>query len=99
MNCPGFVRAVALLMLLVGLQAGSFRDLTASEERYYGAPDHSVAARPEVRQPDALPLPGPSAQPPRPEYRATVELPPPPKPDRAGAFPRHHPDPTGPPRA
>jgi hypothetical protein len=101
-NRPWIVRTVALLLVLVGLQAGAFSDLDRGDERYYGTEDYSAVVRPEARKPDAIPLPLPAAQPPRalqaalfpaslaPARRLTV----------ARAFTPHHlPDPTGPPRA
>jgi hypothetical protein len=51
-NRPWLVRAVALLLVLVGLQAGSFRDLDTGHERYYGNDDYTSAVRPEVRKSD-----------------------------------------------
>jgi hypothetical protein len=87
-------------MLLVGLQAGAFRDLTASDERYYGAPDYSAAVRPEARKPDAVPPPDAAAQPPLARMSSGAQLRPAPRRTGAVAFPPHHvPDPTGPPRA
>jgi hypothetical protein len=51
-NRPWLVRAVALLLVLVGLHAGSFQDLDAGHERYYGNDDYTSAVRPEVRKSD-----------------------------------------------
>lgn len=100
MKCPGFVRAVALVMLLIGLQAGSFGDLSASDERYYGTPDHSAALRPEPRKPDAVPLPDAAAQPPIARRPAGAQPRPALSRTDAGGFPAHVvPDPTGPPPA
>jgi len=45
-----FVRAVALLLVAVGVQAGSFRDLADAKNRYFGTLDYRVAVRPEPRQ-------------------------------------------------
>ena len=87
-------------MLLAGLQASAFRDLTTNDERYYGSPEQSTAVRPEARKPDALPLPAAAAQPPL--ARALAGAQPLPALRRADAvgFPPHHvPSPTGPPRA
>jgi len=51
-NRPWLVRSIALLLVLVGLQAGSFRDLDAGHERYYDTDDYASAVRPEVRKSD-----------------------------------------------
>ena len=96
------VRAVALLLALVGLQAGSFRDLDAGDERYSGTEDYSAVVRPEARKPDVIPLPLPAAQPPGAPMALLVSAlrPPSRRPAGVRAFPRHRlPDPTGPPRA
>lgn len=101
-NRPWIVRAVALLLVLVGLQAGSFQDLDAGHERYYGNDDYTSAVRPEVRKSD---LDGVEAQPAedRPErpaavYRA-IEIPSTRATSAALPAPRFRPAPTGPPRA
>lgn len=94
------MRAIALLLVLVGLQAGAFRDLTTSDERYYGAPDYSAAARPEARKPDALPPPDAVAQPPLARVSPGAQPQPVLVRTDAGAFPPHLvPEATGPPRA
>jgi hypothetical protein len=100
-NRPWLVRAVALLLVLLGLQAGSFRDLDAGHERYYGTEDYSAAVRPEARKPHAVPPPLPAAQPPGAPLALLdfALLPPTRRPADVRAFPQHHvPDPTGPPR-
>ena len=102
MNRPWPVRAVALLLVLVGLQAGSFSDLDMGDERYCGTEDYSAVVRPEARKPDAVPPPLPAAQPPGAPQTALSSASVTPALHRAGAraFPKHHvPDPTGPPRA
>ena len=102
MNRPWLVRTVALLLVLLGLQAGSFRDLDAGHERYYGTEDYSAVVRPEARKPDAVPPPLPAAQPPGALQAALfpASLTPPRRFTGARAFARHRiPDPTGPPRA
>ncbi len=96
------VRTVALLLVLVGLQAGAFRDLDTGHEWYFGAEDSSAAVMAEARKADpeiagltaadaprALPVPPRAAPRPR---TALVD---------SGAFPPRslRPDPTGPPRA
>ena len=102
MHCPWIVRTVALLLVLVGLQAGAFRDLDTGHEWYFGTEDASAAVRPEARKSDVLPVHPPSAQPPRwvaaltftafasPARRAT---------GGGACSQRLLPDPTGPPRA
>ncbi|HEU4647403.1 MAG TPA: hypothetical protein VFS80_17745 [Burkholderiales bacterium] len=102
MNCPWLVRAVALLLVLVGLQAGSFQDLDAGHERFYGTDDYTSAVRPEVRKSELDSVEPQPAQD-RPERQAAmyrvIEIP------SASATPvallpqRFRPAPTGPPRA
>ena len=102
MNRSWLVCAVALLMLVSGMQAGALRAIDAGDERYCGNPEYSAAARPEARKSDAVPLPEPAAQPPQAPRRVARLAPPLPVelPAGARALPRHHlPDPTGPPRA
>lgn len=102
MNRPWIVRAVALLLVLVGLQAGSFRDLDAGHERYYGAENYSAAVRPEARKPAAVPVEPPAAQPPRlaPATGFTAFAPLAQAATGGNALPqRLRPAPTGPPRA
>ena len=94
------MRLVALLLVLVGLQAGAFRDPPTNDERYYGTEDYSAAVAPEARKPKAIPLPDAVAPPPLARVRLGMQ----PQPGQlradAGGFPPHHvPDPTGPPRA
>lgn len=101
MNRPGIVRAVALLLVLVGLQAGSFSGLDSGDERYYGTEDYSAVVRPEARKPDVIPVPLPAAQPPRvapaTEFAAFAALA---QAETGNALPqRLRPTPTGPPRA
>ena len=101
-NRPWIVRTVALLLVLVGLQAGAFSDLDRGDERYYGTEDYSAVGRPEARKPDAVPLPLPAAQPPRALQSSLFPalFTPPRRFTGARAFARHRvPDPTGPPRA
>jgi hypothetical protein len=101
-NRPGIVRAVALVLMLVGPQAGSFSDLDTGGERYYGTEDYSAVVRPEARKPQAVPLPLPAAQPPgAPRALLVCALRPPIRRPAGGrAVPQHLvPDPTGPPRA
>lgn len=95
-NRPWVVRIVALLLVLVGLQAGAFRDPDAGDERYYGTSDYSAAVAAQTRLPDALPPPAPAAQLPRAPDRASAA---PVARVRAAARPFYLPDPTGPPRA
>lgn len=102
MNRLWIVRAVALLLVLVGLQAGAFGDLDTGDERYYGSEDYSAVVRPEARKPDAVPQPLPAAQPPCQPQAALfpASLAPARRLAAARAFTPHHlPDPTGPPRA
>ena len=102
MNRSWIVRSVALLLVLVGVQAGSFRDLDAGHELYYGTKDDSAAVRPEARKPDVVPAHPPPVQPPRwfsePPFTAFAS---PARRTTGGrASPqRLLPDPTGPPRA
>lgn len=96
-NRPWVVRTVALLLVLVGLQAGAFRDLPTHDERYYGAEDYGVAVAPESAKPHALPPAEPVAQLPHAPYRAFAM--PPALVGAAAAHAFHLPDPTGPPRA
>jgi hypothetical protein len=99
---PWIVRTVALLLVLVGLQAGAFHDLETGHEWYFGTEDNSAAVMSVARKadpaidgvpvadaPSALPLPVHRAL----ECRTTPEI--------VGACaPRAFlPDPTGPPRA
>jgi hypothetical protein len=101
-NRPWAVRAVALLLVLVGLQAGSFSDPDTGDERYYGTEDYSAVVRPEARKPDAVPPPLPAVQPPGAPQTALSSALVTPARHRTGAraFPKHRvPDPTGPPRA
>lgn len=46
------MRIVALLLVLVGLQAGAFRDLDTGHEWYFGAEDNSAAVMAESREAD-----------------------------------------------
>jgi len=99
-NRPWVVRAVALLLVLVGLQAGAFRDLPTNDERYYGTEDYSAAVRPEARKSEGMPVEPPAAL--TAEARRDTAA-------RAWAMPASlaqagaaraswlHPDPTGPP--
>ena len=96
------VRSIALLLVLVGLQAGSFQDLDAGHERYYGTDDYTSAVRPEVRKSelDAVEPPLAQDQPVAPmaahrgiEIAATGAAP------AAHPSHRYRPAPTGPPRA
>jgi hypothetical protein len=101
-NRSWIVRSVALLLVLVGVQAGSFRDLYAGHERYYGTEDYSAAVRPEARKPDVVPVDPPFAQPPRrvaaPPFTAFAS--PARRATGGRASPRRLlPDSTGPPRA
>lgn len=93
-NRPWVVRWVALLLVFVGLQAGSFRDLDTGEQRYFGTADYHAAVAPEAGKPQALPPAVPAAQAPRAAPVAQVL---PAAAVRAGAF--HFFDSTGPPRA
>ncbi|MDH4096484.1 MAG: hypothetical protein OEV81_17050 [Betaproteobacteria bacterium] len=102
MNRFWLVRAVALLMLVSGMQAGALRGIDTGDERYYGNPETSTAVRPEARKSDVIPLPEPAAQPPQPQQWASGDALPQPGqlPAGARALPQHRvPDPTGPPRA
>lgn len=102
MNRPWLVRTVALLLVLVGLQSGSFRDLDTGHERYYGTEDYSAAVRPEARKSDLGPVEPPAALPPRRNGSAPVTDSSVPARLAGGgdASPRRFlPDPTGPPRA
>lgn len=102
MNRPWLVRAVALLLVLVGLHAGSFQDLDAGHERYYGNDDYTSAVRPEVRKSDLDTVEPQPAQdrPERPAsvYRA-IQVPLTRAMPVALLSPRFRPAPTGPPRA
>jgi len=101
-NRPWLVRSVALLLVLVGLHAGSFQDLDAGHERYYGNDDYTSAVRPEVRKSDLDSVEPQPAQdrPERPAavYRA-IEIPSARATPVALLPPRFRPAPTGPPRA
>ncbi len=44
------MRAVALLLVAVGLQAGSFGELTDAQKWYFGVPDHGSAVLNEHRR-------------------------------------------------
>lgn len=93
-NRPWLVRSIALLLVLIGLQAGSFRDLDTGEQRYFGTADYHAAVAPESGKPLALPPAVPAAQLPSAAPVAPVL---PVAAARAGAF--HFFDSTGPPRA
>lgn len=95
-NRPWVVRLVAVLLVLVGLLAGAFRDLPTNDERYYGTEDYSAAVAPEAGKPHALPAALPAAQLPQAAYPAYAM---PLAPVRAAAHAFRLPDPTGPPRA
>lgn len=102
MNRPWIVRNVALLLVLVGLQAGAFRDLDTGQEWVFGTEDASAAVMSEARKADpemdglpvadapaALPVPVRAAL----EFRTAPEI-------LGVSAPRSFlPDPTGPPRA
>jgi len=45
-----FLRAVALLLVALALQSGSFGELTDAKKWYFGSPDHSSAVLPELRK-------------------------------------------------
>jgi len=96
------VRTVALLLVLVGLQAGAFRDLDTGHEWYFGTGDHSAAVLPEARKADPTIGMGPIAEAPRirqaPVIAETARdaLP---ETGSVRAVHRLLPDPTGPPRA
>lgn len=102
MNRPWLVRAVALLLVLVGLHAGSFHDLDTGHERYYGNDDYTSAVRPEVRKSDLDSVEPQPAQdrPARPAavYRV-IQVPATRATPVALLPPRFRPAPTGPPRA
>lgn len=93
---PWVVRSIALLLVLVGLQAGAFRDLPTNDERYYGTEDYSAAVAPEAGKPHVLPPAVPAAQRPHAVHWRYVI---PTAPVGAAAHAFHRPDPTGPPRA
>jgi hypothetical protein len=101
-NRPWLVRAVALLLVLVGLQAGSFQDLDNGHERYYGNDDYTSAVRPEVRKSDLDSVEPQPAQDrpvdPSPAHR-TIEIASACATPAALLLPRFRPAPTGPPRA
>jgi len=97
------VRSVALLLVVVGLQAGSFRGFDNSRQWVHGADEGAATVLAEVRKPHAKPAPpSAAASPPRPargDSSVALTLT-----ERsrgsARAASRHHvPDPTGPPRA
>lgn len=96
------MRVVALLLVLVGLQAGSFHDLDAGHERYAGTDDYTSAVRPEVRKSDldsVEPQPVPDRlERPAAVYRV-VEIPSTRATPVARLSTRFRPAPTGPPRA
>jgi hypothetical protein len=93
---PWLVRAVALLLVLVGLQAGSFRDLDTGDAPYYGTADYGAVVAVEARLADGLPPPAPVARLPQAQHGDGAL---PTEPVRAAARAFHLPDPTGPPRA
>lgn len=99
-NRPWLVRAVAMLLLLVGLQAGTFRDFDSSHQWAAGADDGTVAVLTEGRKADGDAVALQAAALPRPACR---ELPGALRLARhsvgARALSHHLPDPTGPPRA
>jgi hypothetical protein len=101
-NRPWLVRAVALLLVLVGLQAGSFQDLDTGHERHYGTDDYTSAVRPEVRKSDLDTVEPQPAQArlerPAAVYRA-IQVPSTRATPVAVLPPRFRPAPTGPPRA
>jgi len=99
---PFIVRSIALLLVLVGLQAGAFRDLDTGHEWYFGAEDSSAAIMSEARKVDPAidGLPGADAPPAPPAaldagraLRFTLYT------TRASTARTFRPDPTGPPRA
>jgi hypothetical protein len=99
---PWIVRSVALLLTLVGLQAGAFHDLETKQKRYFGVDDHSAAVLAESRKADpaidAEPAPAPAAVPVA-ARRAQAEYPAAALSVVFVASQRRLPDPTGPPRA
>ena len=102
MSNPWFVRSVALLLVLVGLQSGSFQDLDAGQERYYGAQDFSAAVRAEARKTDPVLGAGSAADAPTALPRALMVARAPQRSRALGiaCLPQYLlPDPTGPPRA
>ena len=60
-----FVRLVALLLLLVGLQSGVFRDLGSARQWVFGADTPVAAVMSESRKLDGLPADGDPAVEPR----------------------------------
>jgi hypothetical protein len=50
---PRIVRSIALLLVLVGVQAGAFRDLETGHEWVFGTEDHSAAVLSEARKADS----------------------------------------------
>ena len=102
MNRSWIVRSVGLLLVLVGLQAGSFQDLDTGHERYYGTDDYTSAVRPEVRKSDLDTVEPQPAQDrlerPAAMYRA-IPVPSTRATPVALLPPRFRPAPTGPPRA
>lgn len=101
MNRPWIVRTVALLLVLVSLQAGAFRDLEADYEWCFGTAESSAAVVCEARKADpAIAEPPAGAVPPRAAPALAV--------DAVGtvlnargacATRAFRPSPTGPPRA
>jgi hypothetical protein len=103
-NRPWIVRNVALLLVLVGLQAGSFRDLDTGHEWFFGTEDASAAVMSEARKADPsidrLPAASaPSAFPVPVRVRAALRLRAAPESSGAPSARAYLPSPTGPPRA
>lgn len=102
MNRPWIVRFIALLLVLVGLQAGAFRDLDTGHEWVFGTEDASAAVMSEARKADPktdrLPVAdAPSALPD--PVCATLPLRAAPEIGGAPSARAYLPSPTGPPRA
>jgi hypothetical protein len=71
-NRPWVVRSIAVLLVLVGLQAGSFRGPDTGDERYYGTSVYGGAVAPEAGKSQTLPSAVPAAQWPRAAHVAHV---------------------------
>lgn len=99
---PWIVRSVALLLTLVGLQAGAFDSLETQQKRYFGVDQYGAAVLAESRKAepaiDSEPAPAPAAVPVA-TRRTQGEHPVAALSVLFVASQRRLPDPTGPPRA
>ena len=103
MNRSWIVRAVALLLVLVGLQSGAFRDPHAGHDWYFGHADDGAVMLADARKADpqvaAEPATGVPVHAAAPAAAAQARRAAPPAIATASLAPFLLPDPTGPPAA